>query len=163
MIDELLKKWGEQLYYSVFVSPWGEGAILWDEAGVSELLLPGTGFTIPQQMIKEDIFDAVKQIEYYFDKKLKNFEFPLAITGTSFQMKVWQGLRAIPYGETVSYQELAASIGCPKAARAVGNANHRNPVPIVIPCHRVIKADGSIGGFGAGIELKKGLLALEKE
>lgn len=102
------------------------------------------------------------QLMEYFDGKRKVFDLPLYIEGTPFQQKVWNALRQIPYGETRSYGEIAAQVGNPKACRAVGGANHHNPIMIVIPCHRVIGKDGSLTGFGGGIEAKDYMLRLEK-
>jgi methylated-DNA-[protein]-cysteine S-methyltransferase len=106
--------------------------------------------------------EARKQLTEYFNGKRADFDFLLAPEGTSFQRKVWNALCDIPYGETISYGELARRIGQPTAARAVGLANGSNPLPIVVPCHRVIGADGSLTGFGGGIERKRWLLAHEK-
>ena len=109
-------------------------------------------------------FEAViAQLEEYFAKARRTFELPLAPEGTAFQRSVWQALTRIPHGETVSYGELARWIGNPRASRAVGLANGANPLPIVVPCHRVIGADGSLTGFGGGLEIKRKLLALEQE
>lgn len=102
------------------------------------------------------------QLAQYFAGGRLDFELPLAAHGTPFQLKVWRALCDIPYGETISYGELARRIGQPTAARAVGLANGSNPIPIVVPCHRVIGADGSLTGFGGGIERKRWLLAHEK-
>ena len=104
---------------------------------------------------------TVAQLREYFAGKRKEFDLPLALEGTAFQRRVWKCLQAIPYGETISYAELARRTGNPKAARAVGSANGRNHIPIIIPCHRVIAADGSLGGFGGGLDVKQRLLALE--
>jgi methylated-DNA-[protein]-cysteine S-methyltransferase len=104
-----------------------------------------------------------QQLKEYFLEKRKLFELPFGFTGNNFYTKIWRILCTIPYGTTVSYKELAKLAGKPLAFRAVGNANHQNPLPIIIPCHRVIKNDGSIGGYGAGIEIKQYLLQLEKE
>lgn len=101
------------------------------------------------------------QLDEYFDGSRTEFDVPLALDGSSFQREVWHALRAIPYGETVSYGELATRIGRPGAQRAVGLANGQNPVAIVVPCHRVIGADGSLTGYGGGLERKRYLLALE--
>ncbi len=105
---------------------------------------------------------AEKELREYFAGDRKRFTFPIAPKGTAFQKAVWAALRDIPYGETRTYGEVAAAVGRPKAARAVGAANHANPILIVTPCHRVIGADGSLTGFAAGMERKKFLLALEK-
>lgn len=102
--------------------------------------------------------EAREQLGAYFDARLTTFDLPLDPHGTEFQRRVWDALREIPFGETISYAELARRIGNPKAMRAVGAANGRNPLMIVIPCHRVIGVDGSLTGFGAGIERKRWLL-----
>jgi O-6-methylguanine DNA methyltransferase len=93
---------------------------------------------------------------------LKRFDVALAPVGTPFQLKVWRALRNIPYGELVSYKTIAEAIGNPKAVRAVGGANARNPIPIIVPCHRCIGSDGSLTGFGGGLETKKRLIELEQ-
>ena len=100
-------------------------------------------------------------MEEYFDQKRLNFELPLAPKGTPFQQKVWQTLKKIPYGQTRSYQEIAVMINSPKSCRAVGGANHHNPVMIIIPCHRVIGKNGSLTGFGGGLSMKEALLQIE--
>jgi methylated-DNA-[protein]-cysteine S-methyltransferase len=105
--------------------------------------------------------DVVGQLERYFRGELRSFELELAPRGTPFQLEVWNALRAIPYGSTTTYAKLAASIGRPAAVRAVGAANGANPIPIVIPCHRVIGANGSLTGFGGGLPAKRFLLDLE--
>lgn len=105
---------------------------------------------------------AKEQLAEYFDGKRKNFDLPLNPSGTEFQKKVWQALCTIPYGQTRSYGEIAAQIGNPKACRAVGGANNKNPIIILIPCHRVIGADGSLVGFGGGLDAKRYMLKLEK-
>lgn len=108
------------------------------------------------------LLDAAEtQLREYFARARRTFDLPLAPHGTAFQQRVWAALRAIPYGETRTYGELAAAIGNPRAARAVGMANHRNPLPILIPCHRVIGADGSLTGYAGGMAAKRRLLALE--
>ncbi|MDR3020476.1 MAG: methylated-DNA--[protein]-cysteine S-methyltransferase [Treponema sp.] len=109
------------------------------------------------------IKETAKQLDEYFSKKRKNFDIPLLLRGTKFQMKVWNTLKEIPYGETRSYKELAEMTGNPKASRAVGMANNRNPLPIIIPCHRIIGSDGSLTGYAGGLELKQKLLELERD
>jgi len=106
--------------------------------------------------------DVAKELKEYVNGKRKNFDIPLKFHGTDFQMSVWKALLTIPYGETRSYGEIAEKIGNAKACRAVGMANNRNPIAIIIPCHRVIGADGSLTGFGGGLPLKQQLLDLEK-
>lgn len=103
------------------------------------------------------------QITEYLEGRRREFDFPYRLQGTEFQQKVWRALRAIPYGETRTYGEVAAAVGSPKAARAVGMANHQNPVLIAVPCHRVIGADGSLVGYGSGLDMKEALLRLERE
>lgn len=105
---------------------------------------------------------AITQLHEYFEGRRFYFDFPVDyISGTEFQKKVWNALRGIPYGETVSYSQLAQTVGCPNGARAVGNAVHNNPLLIVNPCHRVVTSGGKIGGFAYGTEMKKELLKLE--
>lgn len=106
---------------------------------------------------------AFGQITEYLEGRRREFDFPYRLQGTEFQQKVWRALRAIPYGETRTYGEIAAAVGNPRAARAVGMANHQNPILIAVPCHRVIGADGSLVGYGSGLEMKEALLRLERE
>ena len=105
---------------------------------------------------------AEGQIREYFDGRRQEFDLPLTFVGTDFQKKVWQALTEIPYGETVTYGALAERIGCPGGARAVGAANHCNPLPILVPCHRVVGAGGNLTGYAGGMEMKKFLLELEQ-
>ena len=105
--------------------------------------------------------EARRQLEEYFAGRRQAFDLPLALAGTPFQQRVWAALAQIPYGATLSYGELARNVQCPGGARAVGLANGRNPVAIVIPCHRVIGADGRLTGFGGGLDRKAALLQLE--
>lgn len=109
----------------------------------------------------EVLKEAHAQLKAYFKGKLRKFSLPVAPHGTEFQVRVWKALCDIPYGVTASYIEIAAAINSPKAFRAVGNANNRNPVPIIIPCHRVIAKDGKLSGYGGGIYIKEKLLKLE--
>lgn len=104
---------------------------------------------------------AAEQLTAYFAGELRVFDLPLAPTGTDFQRRVWDALCTVPYGTTATYADIAKKIGSPKAMRAVGQANNLNPLPIVIPCHRVIGADGSLVGYAGGLETKKTLLRLE--
>ena len=155
--------------------------IYWHEmkTPIGPLLLAGDGSRIklihfgagphPRRPERHWIADAlpfeavVAQLQEYFAGRRQFFELPLAPEGTPFQRTVWQALTRIPYGETISYGELARRIGKPQASRAVGLANGANPLPIVVPCHRVIGADGSLTGFGGGLDIKRKLLALERE
>src|SRR5439155_23203362 len=106
--------------------------------------------------------EVMRQLSAYFAGKAESFDLPLAPQGTAFQQNVWRHLCDIPYGETISYGELARRIGNPNASRAVGLANGTNPIPIVIPCHRVIGSDGKLTGYGGGLPIKEKLLALER-
>jgi len=107
--------------------------------------------------------EAARQLRAYFDGTLRTFTLPIRLTGTAFRMRCWQALQTIPYGETISYGEQAKRIGNPKAVRAVGGANHHNPISIIVPCHRVIGADGTLTGYGGGVEVKAWLLEHEKQ
>ena len=110
------------------------------------------------------LVEAVRQLGEYFARDRKEFDLPLAPTGTDFQQRVWQALREIGFGETASYGEIAHRLGLTNAAsRAVGAANGRNPIPIVVPCHRVIGSDGSLTGYAGGVARKQVLLALEQD
>jgi methylated-DNA-[protein]-cysteine S-methyltransferase len=102
------------------------------------------------------------QLKRYLEGRLKHFDCPLDVEGTPFQKRVWSALAKIPYGETRSYKDIAKAVGRPKAFRAVGGANGANPVPIIVPCHRVIESTGGLGGYGEGIGMKRRLLDLEK-
>ncbi len=104
---------------------------------------------------------TARQLDSYFAGELRYFDLPLRPEGTPFQLRVWEELRRIPYGETRSYREVARAIGSPEAVRAVGAANGQNPIPIVVPCHRVIGANGKLTGFGGGLDVKRLLLDLE--
>jgi methylated-DNA-[protein]-cysteine S-methyltransferase len=120
-------------------------------------LKPGAAWRPAQAPFAE----VTVQLAEYFAGQRRQFSLPLAPQGTAFQCAVWQALRQIPYGETISYGELARRLGSQNGARAVGLANGANPLPIIVPCHRVIGADGSLTGFGGGLSLKRTLLALE--
>lgn len=121
---------------------------------------------VPQEYIQEEtelILNCKIQLEEYFAGNRKQFDLPLAPKGTDFQKRVWKALTDIPYGETRTYGEIAAAVGSPKAARAVGMANNKNPIGIIIPCHRVVGADGKLVGYAGGMEKKEWLLNLEQE
>lgn len=111
----------------------------------------------PSPIVKK----AIKQLEEYFEGKRKAFSLPIQLSGTSFQKKVWQALQEIPYGTTKSYQEIATIVGNKNSVRAVGGANNKNPISIIVPCHRVIGKDGSLVGYGGGLAVKAFLLKLE--
>jgi methylated-DNA-[protein]-cysteine S-methyltransferase len=111
---------------------------------------------------KPEVFDSVKsQLSAYFLGELRRFDIRMAVAGTAFQLAVWHALRFIPYGELASYKTIAEAVGKPKAFRAVGGAVGKNPVPIIVPCHRVIGSDGSLTGFGGGLDIKQRLIDLE--
>ncbi len=121
---------------------------------------PPPGCTMGQTPLLEE---TQRQLLEYFAGKRQQFDLPLRPEGTPFRQQVWQALLTIPYGQTRSYRDIAALVGAPRAVRAVGGANHHNPISIIIPCHRVIGADGSLRGYGGGTEIKTALLALERE
>ena len=110
----------------------------------------------------EILSTAVSQLSEYFEGKRKNFDLPLKFYGTEFQNRVWRELQNIPYGKTISYKELAEKTGNIKACRAVGMANNKNPIPIIIPCHRVVGSNGKLTGYAGGLDVKKFLLDLEQ-
>jgi methylated-DNA-[protein]-cysteine S-methyltransferase len=112
--------------------------------------------------IPECLAEAHKQLKEYFSGTREKFDLKLNISGTDFQKKVWKALQEIPYGETRTYRDIAVAVGTPQACRAVGGANNKNKIPVIIPCHRVIGKDGSLVGFGSGLAIKKELLQLEK-
>lgn len=118
--------------------------------------------SISDTAIHDSVSNAVTQLDEYFNWGRRNFELPLDLHGTEFQVAAWNALAEIPYGYTASYGQQAALVGRPKAVRAIGGANSRNPVAIVLPCHRIVGADGSLTGFGGGIEVKKWLLDHEQ-
>lgn len=123
------------------------------------------GEPLPEQSVLQEtalLQEASRQLAAWFKGELKKFSLPLAPEGTPFMKSVWQALCDIPYGKTASYKEIATAVDNPKAMRAVGMANNRNPLPIFIPCHRVIGADGSLVGYGGGLDIKVKLLELER-
>lgn len=129
-----------------------DGAICAIDFSEAELCPPATPL----------LSEAARQLNAYFDGTLTEFSLPIRMEGTAFRMKCWEALRTIPYGETISYGEQARQIGNPKAVRAVGGANHHNLISIVVPCHRVIGADGSMTGYGGGMDKKIWLLEHER-
>jgi methylated-DNA-[protein]-cysteine S-methyltransferase len=153
------------LRYCELSTPVGRLLLAGDEEGLRRIsfqdgfhpVRPAEGW----QRAEVPFRDAIAQLEAYFAGKLRQFDLALAPEGTPFQREVWSALITIPYGETVSYGELARRLGRSNAPRAVGAANGRNPIPIIIPCHRVIGADGSLTGFGGGLAIKRRLLDLE--
>jgi methylated-DNA-[protein]-cysteine S-methyltransferase len=153
------------LYYTILPSPLGNILLLGKSQGLTSLrFLATTQVTEPpigSIQSPEHFTETIRQLNAYFKGECKNFNLPLLLEGSNFQKNVWKALCRIPYGTTISYGKLAQCIGKPSASRAVGGANGRNPLPIVIPCHRVINANGQLGGYSCGLEIKKYLLNLE--
>jgi len=149
---------------AIHESPVGALTLMSNGEALTAILFEKPRYPLPEQPRGEDkiIAAARRQLDQYFDGKLKAFDLSLAPQGTAFQQSVWQALLAIPYGVTRSYGEQAKAIGNPAAVRAVGLANGRNPISIIIPCHRVIGANGSLTGYGGGMERKQWLLDLEQ-
>ena len=151
--------------YTHLMSPIGPLLIAGDGRALSAIGFPsGKGRVAPRDGWRrdDDLFvEARAQLSAYFAGELRDFDLTLNPTGTPFQLAVWQALRAIPYGATLSYGAIAARVGRPSASRAVGAANDANPIPIVVPCHRVIGSSGALTGFGGSIDTKRWLLAHE--
>jgi methylated-DNA-[protein]-cysteine S-methyltransferase len=145
--------------------PFGDNqqlALVAGERGIEQIRFEGTAADgVPRDDEFPVLKAAAEQLTAYFGGELKLFELPLTPEGTAFQRSVWDALLKIPYGQTRSYMQMAIVIGAPKAVRAVGAANGQNPIPIVIPCHRVIGSNGKLTGFGGGLPLKRQLLDLE--
>jgi O-6-methylguanine DNA methyltransferase len=163
----------DKVYYSIFGSSVGVVCIASTEKGACKIALPGeseedffgwlrTRFG-PQNVVEDRSRNegVLAELESYLAGALKEFESTLDLQGTEFQMKVWREVRTIPYGTTRSYRDIAERVGHPKAYRAVGTANGANPIPIIVPCHRVIGQDGSLRGYGGGLAMKERLLRLE--
>lgn len=142
------------------LSPVGPLRIAHDEIGLTAVDWSAAPLSPPDTPL---LREAARQLNAYFSGALTVFTLPLHMVGTPFQLRCWTALRTIPFGETISYGEQARRIGSPQAIRAVGGANHRNPVSIIVPCHRVIGADGALTGYGGGLEIKRWLLAHEQE
>lgn len=146
--------------YAIYPFPLGQLMIGYDRDVVTSL---GRTDTAGEGGTKTALTDlAYAQIMEYFQGKRRSFTFPYELRGTEFQKKVWRALCDIPYGETRTYKEIAAAVGNPKACRAVGMANNKNPIAIAVPCHRVIGADGKLVGYAGGLDMKVALLQLEK-
>jgi O-6-methylguanine DNA methyltransferase len=163
----------DKVYYSIFGSSLGGICIASTEKGVCKIALPEEGeadffgwlrtrFSLQDVIEDRDKNEAVlAELESYLAGELREFESTLDLRGTEFQMKVWREVRTIPYGTTCSYRDIAERIGYPRAYRAVGAANRANPIPVIVPCHRVIGRDGSLRGYGGGLAMKERLLRLE--
>ena len=143
-------------------TPLGDMLAVEMEGALTALEFLPEGAQVPAEDGTPLLRQVKEQLAAYFAGELKAFDLPLQLRGTDFQQKVWQRLLKIPYGETRSYEQIAKEIGRPGAARAVGQANNRNPVSIVVPCHRVVGASGSMTGYGGGLPRKEALLELEK-
>lgn len=144
-------------------SPLGPLTLVEEDGALVQLAFDGYTVLQSEEVDSPLLREAERQLASYFAGQLQVFSLPLCTKGTPFQEKVWCALQKIPYGETRTYGELAAMIGQPTAARAVGGANHRNPLAIIIPCHRVVAAHGGLGGYGGGLDKKQWLLALEEK
>ena len=152
------------MYRAKVDSPIGDVLIEGNDDAITKLGRIGEGFD-SDEWVRVDRFAAIKeaaqQLDAYWAGELFDFDLPLAPGGTPFQNKVWAALRTIPYGKTASYGDIARKIGSPTASRAVGAANGRNPIAIVVPCHRVIGANGTLTGYAGGLDMKRELLAHE--
>ena len=147
--------------YDYYVSSFGSFLLEEENGRLCSLPLPSTP---PKEMKATPLTKQTKQqLDEYLQGQRQQFTIPLSLKGSTFQQKVWLALQTIPYGETRTYQQIAQQIGCPKGCRAVGNANNKNPIPIIIPCHRVIKKNGSLSGYALGVTRKEQVLTLEKE
>ena len=146
---------------TIAASEKGIAYIGWNKAGVENVAQKLK--LQPVETVTPLLSQCIKQLGEYFDGIRREFSLPLHVTGTDYQLKAWDELQKIPYGETISYGEQAARLGNPKGSRAVAQANHNNPISIVVPCHRVINADGTLGGYASGPDIKRQLLSLEKQ
>ena len=154
------------MYYSdTIITPIGKLHVTVSEKGVSRICFPGEHRGVREVRMPKHhlVLRSKRELKEYFLGKRKKFTLPLTMDGTVFQKNVWRALRTVPYGETVSYFEQARKVGKKNAVRAVGSANGRNPIPIIVPCHRVIAMSGGLGGYSGGLAIKKKLLALEQK
>ena len=153
-------------YFTEFTSPIGTVQLRGTDSALTGVFMEPHRHEAarPRDAVRDDapLREARQQLEEYFAGERQEFSLTLEADGTDFQRRVWDALREIPFGETMSYGDIARRIGNPRAVRAVGLANGRNPISIIVPCHRVIGADGSLTGYGGGLERKRFLLALEK-
>ena len=143
-------------YYDTYA---GRIGIAEEDGAITHLIFSERDWTVEEtDLIKE----TKRQLDEYFAGKRKEFDIPSRLEGTEFQKRVWEELRKIPYGKSVTYKDIAEAVGCPKGFRAVGLANNRNPISIIYPCHRVIGSNGSLTGYGGGLDVKEKLLELER-
>jgi methylated-DNA-[protein]-cysteine S-methyltransferase len=148
-----------EIFYDTFQSPIGDLFLVFMGKGLAEIAFEGERPTFPRGKAPE-VFR--NQLSNYFHGRLRDFDQDVVLLrGTDFEKKVWLALKEIPYGETRTYKWLADHVGSPKGSRAVGQALSRNPIPVVLPCHRVIESDGSLGGYSGGIDIKRRLLDME--
>ncbi|MBI4463339.1 MAG: methylated-DNA--[protein]-cysteine S-methyltransferase [Acidobacteria bacterium] len=155
----------ENLYWQDWKLPFGKGSVCCSHRGVLEIRYgsaPEKNHGRQQGKEAQIARRAAAEIGEYFAGRRQQFTVPLDLRGTPFQRKVWKALLEIPYGQTRSYREVACQVGNPRAARAVGMANHWNPAPILVPCHRVIASNGTLGGYAGGVSIKSRLLRLEQ-
>ena len=150
----------ENTYYT-YDSPFGKITIVSDGTAITSVKTQSHIDPIGEKKASTLTDIAAMQLDEYFAGKRKKFDMPLNPQGTAFQLSVWKALQAVPYGKTRSYKQIAQAIGNPKACRAVGLANNKNPIWIIIPCHRVIGADGALTGYGGGLRMKEKLLEIE--
>ena len=145
----------------IYHAPVGDLQVDWEDGAITALKRAGADVKEAgaPNGLTEQVF---RQLDEYFAGTRRRFDFPYRLHGTPFQEKVWAALRDIPYGETRSYKQIAEAVDCPRGCRAVGMANNRNPIVIVVPCHRVIGYDGKLTGYAGGLDVKEQLLALEK-
>ncbi len=143
-------------------SPVGALTLAGNGGGLTHLLFGKAALPQAQEAAAPLLLEARRQLEEYFSGARTAFDLPLSPQGTDFQRRVWDALLTIPYGETRSYRDIAELVGRPKGFRAVGMANHRNPISIIVPCHRVVGKNGSLTGYGGGLDTKRFLLELER-
>ncbi|PYQ57333.1 MAG: cysteine methyltransferase [Acidobacteria bacterium] len=149
------------IWHAYAPAPIGNLLLIADEEGLLRIEFPPASPPDEVSLDEERLMPVIRQIGEFFAGRRKTFDVRIALRGTAFQLEVWRALLCIPYGETRSYAEIAKSIGRPTATRAVGAANGANPIPIIVPCHRVIGSNGSLTGFGGGIDVKRWLLNFE--
>lgn len=152
------------MYKKYMQSPVGKIVIIEDRGKIIKIdIAKNDKLDYIEEKNTEILLKTEEQLKEYFEGKRFNFDLPLNPTGTKFMKSVWEALENIPYGETMTYKEIAEAVGNPKASRAVGMANHKNPIPIIIPCHRVIGSNNKLVGYGLGLDMKQYLLELERE
>jgi methylated-DNA-[protein]-cysteine S-methyltransferase len=149
------------LNYHLVSSPLGTLRLLSNGSALVRIEFPGQHGTDGEARLDDILEQAARELEEYFSGARRRFDVPLAADGTDFQHRVWEALRAIPYGEMRSYRDIADDLGNRQAVRAVGAANGRNPIPIIVPCHRVVGSNGQLTGFAGGLAAKRTLLELE--